>query len=106
MNHRIELHGEKGSILVDGESIVKWETTEDKQEEKEGDEDKIGSSASDPKAIGKEGHQAQIYDLIQAIREDREPMVTGREARKAVEIILAIYESSRTGRPVNLPLSS
>jgi len=32
-----------------------------------------------------------------AVRGDREPMVTGEEARKAVELIVAVYESARTG---------
>jgi len=47
-------------------------------------------------------HARQIDDFIAAILEDRDPAVTGREARKALEIVLAIYESARTGRPVTL----
>ncbi len=50
-------------------------------------------------------HVLQIQDFLQAILDGREPAVTGEEARKALEIILAIYHSSRTGRPVRLPLS-
>jgi predicted dehydrogenase len=49
-------------------------------------------------------HGLQIQEFLQAILAGREPAVTGAEARKALEIILAIYESSRTGRPVALPL--
>jgi predicted dehydrogenase len=49
-------------------------------------------------------HWLQIQEFLQAILAGREPAVTGAEARKALEIILAIYESSRTGRPVTLPL--
>jgi predicted dehydrogenase len=51
-----------------------------------------------------EFHRLQIQEFLQAILAGREPAVTGAEARKALEIILAIYESSRTGRPVALPL--
>jgi predicted dehydrogenase len=50
-------------------------------------------------------HQWQLQDFLQAIREDREPAVTGREGRKAVEIVQAIYISERTGEPVQLPLA-
>lgn len=39
-------------------------------------------------------------DLIQAIREDRDPMVSGEEGRKAVDLILAIYESARCGKEI------
>ena len=49
-------------------------------------------------------HHIQIQEFLQAILAGREPAVTGEEARKALEIILAIYESSRTDRPVTLPL--
>ena len=47
-------------------------------------------------------HALQIDDFIAAVVEGREPAVTGREARKALEIVLAVYESARTGRPVAL----
>jgi predicted dehydrogenase len=49
-------------------------------------------------------HELQIQDFLQAILDDRSPAVTGRDARNSLEIILAIYESSRTGLPVALPM--
>lgn len=49
-------------------------------------------------------HLLQIEDFLQAIIDDRPPAVTGAEARKSLEIILAIYKSSRTGLPVPLPM--
>lgn len=50
-------------------------------------------------------HALQIQDFLQAVRDDRPPAVTGAEARKSLEIILAIYHSSRTGLPVQLPIT-
>lgn len=47
-------------------------------------------------------HTLQIQDFAAAILEGREPAVTGREARKSLAIIDAIYESSRTGTVVSL----
>lgn len=49
-------------------------------------------------------HRLQIQDFLHAIREDRPPAVTGEEGKKSLEIILAIYQSSRTGKPVKLPM--
>ena len=49
-------------------------------------------------------HELQIEDFLRAIFEDRPPAVTGRDARNSLEIILAIYESSRTGQAVSLPM--
>jgi predicted dehydrogenase len=47
-------------------------------------------------------HARQVRDFVDAIRENREPAVTGREAMLSLEIVDAIYTSSRTGRPVEL----
>ena len=49
-------------------------------------------------------HRLQIQEFVQAVLAGREPAVTGEAARNALEIILAIYESSRTGKPVKLPI--
>ena len=60
------------------------------------------TSASDPAALSLSGHYIQIDDMAKAVLEDREPMVPGEEARKAVDLILAIYESSKTGKEIIL----
>lgn len=49
-------------------------------------------------------HRLQIHDFIMAVSEDREPLVTGRTGKKSVELLEAIYRSSRTGLPVKFPL--
>src|SRR5512143_56239 len=49
-------------------------------------------------------HRLQIRDFLQAILEGREPLVTGAEGRKTVEIFTAIYRSQRDRRPVKFPL--
>ncbi len=56
--------------------------------------------ASDPAAVGVASHAAQIADLLAAVEEGREPAVTGADGRAALEIVLAVYESARCGRPV------
>jgi len=45
-------------------------------------------------------HTLQIQDFTEAIRTGRPPAVTGRDARTSLAVIAAIYESARTGRPV------
>jgi len=49
-------------------------------------------------------HRLQVEDFLQAILEDRQPLVTGREGRKTVELFTAIYRSNRDRRPVQFPL--
>lgn len=99
---RCEILGERGTVRIEGENISTWQI--------EGDEQQAPTSApaagkvSAPTgffAQGVEGHTSQIQDMIDAIHEHRQPLVDGREGRRAVELILGIYESARTGRPVS-----
>jgi UDP-N-acetyl-2-amino-2-deoxyglucuronate dehydrogenase len=49
-------------------------------------------------------HQLQMQDFLQAIIQDRQPMVPGEEGRKTVEIFTAIYRSQRDKKPIKFPL--
>jgi predicted dehydrogenase len=49
-------------------------------------------------------HALQIQDFLQAVRDDRPPLVPGDEGRIVVEMFTAIYESQRTRGPVKFPL--
>lgn len=52
------------------------------------------------KAIDTEAHTPLVQDLADAIRDGREPAIPPEEGRKSVDLILDIYESSRTGNPI------
>lgn len=45
-------------------------------------------------------HTSQVRDFVHALRNGTEPAITGQDATKALRILLAVYESSRTGLPV------
>lgn len=94
---RFELHGEKGSIIFDDQGLQEWKVLEagDRTAEMKFAEEVIPG-------IHSLGHYRFIEDMAQAILTDREPLVPGYEARKAVDIILAIYESAQTGKEVVL----
>lgn len=105
---RIEVNGEKGTAIMQGERITAWQFVE----EAEGDADirNIGSEAVHTAAGGATDfaffeHQALIEDFIAAIRENRDPYVTARSARHSLEVALAMYQSADTGVPVELPLA-
>lgn len=100
---RLEIYGEKGTIILEGGRIKKWEFIDRK--EKLIEKREISTGASDPGAISLTAHKAQIKDMIEAVKKEREPAVTGEEGRKVLEIILAIYKSARTNKGVKLPLS-
>jgi len=108
---RIELHGTEGSAVLEEEDIKIW----DFAKKARGDtailkamrsSHSTGGGAADPAAIGHQAHAKQFRDFVQAIKTDGTPAIDGREGRRAVEIILAIYKSAATGRTVKLPLKS
>ena len=104
---RVELHGNRGTIVVEEGRIVVWKLADAPPEEEEqmlALTDQQGSGASDPTAIGFEMHRRQIVDLVAAIQENRPPAIAGAEARRSVEIIRAIYQSAKTGQVARLPL--
>jgi hypothetical protein len=64
-----------------------------------------GVGAADPKAIDFIGHQKCFEDAVRSLKSDKKPFIDGPEARKSIEIILAIYRSALAGgKPVSLPL--
>lgn len=102
---KTEIHGSKGTVIVEQDSIVRWEFADEKAEDAEirsrlGANSASSGGASDPKAISFVGHQLQLEDFVAAISTGRQPRVDGAEGRKSVEIILAIYEAARTGKAV------
>ncbi len=50
------------------------------------------------------GHTAVLRDVIRAVREGGKAYIDARAGRRALEMVLAIYLSAKTGKPVKLPL--
>jgi UDP-N-acetyl-2-amino-2-deoxyglucuronate dehydrogenase len=103
----IAIHGDKGTAVIEQEDILRWEfspATPDDAQVKAKFAQKVGASggSSDPKAISHEGHARQLADFVRAIQTNSAPLVDGREGRKAVAVICAIYESMQTGKIVAL----
>ncbi len=104
---RTEIHGDGGSARVEQDDIVLWSFRDEQPGDKEMASVKgaVSGGAADPRDISYVGHREQISDFLAAIDEGRAPMVDGRDGRKSVEIIRAIYLSARTGKTVELPLN-
>ena len=49
-------------------------------------------------------HRLQIQNFLQAVLQDRQPLITGRDGRKTVEIFTAIYRSQRDRSSIKFPL--
>ena len=107
---RIEISGVGGSVILEEENIKCWKFAEEQPEdatirEKYAPRESSSSGgAADPTAISYLGHKLQFSEIVEAIRAGKKPSVDGYEARKAVELILAIYKSGETRKEVRLPL--
>lgn len=103
LEETLYLFGQKGTVKLGGNSvnlIEEWKFADnlDRPEEV-----KAVYSENPPTVYGF-GHKPLYGDVIDAIKNDREPYVTAEDGRKALELVLAIYKSSAEKRIVQLPL--
>ncbi len=98
---RLEIYGSEGSVLLESGKIIHYNI---KGQQKPGFEDRVEekSGSSNPMAIGHQLHTVQFEDMVQAIRENREPAVTGETARKSLELIMGIYQSSKDNNLIEI----
>ena len=93
--------------MVEQEDLLRWEFAKELESDaaiRQRFAQKMGASggSSNPAAISHEYHRRQLADFVEAIETGRPAVVDGKEGRKAVEIVLGIYESARTGRMIEL----
>ncbi|MEP7271149.1 MAG: Gfo/Idh/MocA family oxidoreductase [Acidobacteriota bacterium] len=98
---RLEISGEHGTVILDGDEISVWKVALSDEVAGPGTEHMTDGS-SNPAGISMEGHRRQIADMIEAVGQNRTPVVSGREARDALEVVEAIYTSTREKRAVDL----
>ncbi len=112
---RVEIHGDEGSAAIEDTKITYARFKDELGEvgsygagrarAETASTSQPGGAAANPAALQVGLHGAEILDVITAIREHRTPLITGEEARKPLEIILAVYESAKTGKRVTFPFS-
>jgi UDP-N-acetyl-2-amino-2-deoxyglucuronate dehydrogenase len=107
----IHLAGENGSVRLRGSDIVQWDFADQQSSDARirrrfapAPQQAQKGGAADPQAISFEGHRKQFENFVRCLRGKDTLLVDGPEARKAVEIILGIYASARSGKTVTLPL--
>lgn len=97
----VALFGERGSVKVGGTALnrkVFWKVEGELEHERE----LLTREQVDPPSVYGFSHKAVIADAIAAIRENSQPNTNGVAARKSLALVLAIYESARTGVAVDM----
>jgi len=104
MPAKLEFSGSAGTAALEADQITTWDVEGEDVAVVEQAGTDIAKAASDSKTFGTEGHKAQIAEMVRILNEGGTPEIDGPEGRKAVELLLAIYRSARSGESVDLPL--
>jgi predicted dehydrogenase len=98
---RLEIHGRKGSVTLEGGFVTSWKV-EGCAEADYVDPQSVAVGGTASPAISHERHRAQLSDIIAAIQAGKPSPVSGEEGLKALKIVLGIYESSASGKWVDV----
>jgi predicted dehydrogenase len=115
-SRRVELTGTEGTLILEQDRIIAADLRPvaqtsvcDSSEPASGapiadivEPMKGDAATTSPVVSDVSGHKRIIEDFLRAIETNTTPLCDGREGRRSVELVQAIYESSRTGRPVTL----
>ena len=98
---RFELFGSAGSAVYHkGQARLEWHLLEPAEDYTE--EAAVSSGAARPMDITVAGHTALYNDFVAAIHAQRAPLIDGREGRRSVALVEAIYRSAASGDAVAL----
>ncbi len=105
LEETLYIFGEKGTAKAAGTSdniIEEWRFADEQDNPKE----VMKQFSENPPNIYGFGHTPLYADVIDAIKNGREPLVNAEAGKRALELVLAIYKSANEHRPVKLPLKS
>lgn len=105
LEETLYLFGQKGTVKAGGKSVnilEEW-IFENQTEESSRIKEKYSET---PKNIYGFGHTPLYENVIDAIKNNKKPLVDAEAGKRALELVLAIYKSASEGRPVKLPLKN
>jgi predicted dehydrogenase len=105
LEETLSVFGESGTVCIGGVAVNKIETWRF-ADNKDNEEDILKAQEGDPDSVYGFGHTPLFKDMIEAINDNREPLISGEEGKKGMSIILAAYKSRLTGMPVKFPLEN
>lgn len=89
----LNIYGSEGAVCVRDDKVAVWTV----RSVKPPGEEEMKTALT--------GHNAVVEDFLSAVIDDREPLVTGEEGRKSLEIVLAIYKACVEERKIVFPLT-
>lgn len=102
LEETLYVFGENGTVKIGGKSTNNIDVWDFKDET---ETDIVNKSLKEATSnVYGNGHTSLFADMIEAIQNNRTPYVDAVAGRNALEMILAIYKSQKTGIPVKFPL--
>lgn len=103
LEETLYIFGEQGTVKLGGKSANAIDVWNFKDEQ---NKDKNACFEEEVVNVYGNGHTRLFADFIDSIKNDRKPYVDANSGLKALEVVLAIYKSSFSGKPVKLPLKN
>ena len=103
LEETLSIFGETGTTAIGGVAVNRVETWRF-ADGKDSEADILKAQEGDPDSVYGHGHTPLFKDMIDAINDNREPLINGEEGSKGMAIILAAYKSRLTGLPVKFPM--
>jgi UDP-N-acetyl-2-amino-2-deoxyglucuronate dehydrogenase len=100
---RIEITGEQGTIVIEHDRVIRADLRPGSTPFPVSAPSASGESASSPIVSDPTPHRRVFEDFLDALKTGRRPACDGREGRRSVELVQALYASARTGTVVTLP---
>jgi len=102
LEETLYIFGENGTVKIGGKSTNNIDVWDFKDETKEDEKNK--TLEEETSNVYGNGHTLLFKDMMDAINKDRKPYIDAVAGKNALEMILSIYKSQKTGKPVKLPL--
>lgn len=99
---RVELHGTAGTVTLLDDEVDEWELRDGTPPPSHDVAAATAAARSTHVMSDHRWHQLQIEDFVDAIAAARKPLVDGREGLRSLSLVLAVYESARTGLVVDV----
>ena len=99
----LTIMGETGTVKIGGTAVNRVEHWSFADYD---DDDKLvdtGSINTNPPTVYGFGHEGYYRNVLAVLRGEAEAETDGRAGRKSLALILAIYESAKTGRDITIP---
>lgn len=98
---RLELSGSQGTLIIEQDRLLAADLRNPPVDLLPSGEADLNPSADSPVVSDARGHQSVLEDFLESIQSNTSPRCDGREGRRSLALVEAIYEACRTGKQVS-----